>query len=274
MTSDTPSMRCPSCGYEQPRVDTCVRCGIVVGKYRGRPAPAAERLPASRAAAEKPFFGPWILVFALAVAAAGVFEARAKRSRATAPEPSRPSRAAPERPPAEARPEPPSPPAFSDPRPRESEPAPAPVPASEDPVAAPAAAEAPPVSYGGSTFVSWYEGASGYGDAEHEQRRKGTAMAVLFYTDWCGYCRRMDQDILSSPEVASYLGGMAASVKINPERGAGEAALANRYGVHGYPAFFIVAPGGSSRKVHPFRKSGDRVVQMTPAEFVSACRGG
>ncbi len=113
------------------------------------------------------------------------------------------------------------------------------------------------------TFANWLNGADGY---EHAvDRRRGTSDAVLlyFYTDWCPHCRRFDQQIAPSPEMAEYM-HHAIAVRINPEKGTGEEALAKRYGVTGYPTLLILPPGTEqTQKVTAYRTS--------PAEFVEAC---
>lgn len=48
-------------------------------------------------------------------------------------------------------------------------------------------------------------------------------MPVYFHTDWCGWCQKMDSEILSASETNSYLDGIT-KVRIKPERGQEEAA--------------------------------------------------
>jgi hypothetical protein len=78
----------------------------------------------------------------------------------------------------------------------------------------------------------------------------------------------MESEIFSASETSDYFDRLS-KVRINPEHGTEEAALARELGAHGYPTFLIFAPtGGGGRRVHPFSRGGT----MTPAEFVSACR--
>jgi thiol:disulfide interchange protein len=116
---------------------------------------------------------------------------------------------------------------------------------------------------------SWYAGAGGYERAVAEQRASGAPMAVYFYVDWCPYCARMGREILPAREVRQFLDGVV-KVRVNPESGAAEAALAEEFGVRGFPSFFVVPQvGGVDRaKVHPFKRDGD----LTPSEFVEECR--
>jgi len=119
---------------------------------------------------------------------------------------------------------------------------------------------------------AWYEGASGYAEAEREHRLRGTSMVVYFYTDWCGYCKRMDSGILSTTEASVFL-DRTLKVKVNPEQGSAEQALASSYGVRGYPSFFVVSAKGPPSRVHPFqRDASGQWIEMTPGEFVAECR--
>ena len=114
----------------------------------------------------------------------------------------------------------------------------------------------------------WLYGSAGYARALELQREMKVPLVVYFYTDWCPYCRVLDNDYLSSAPVQEYLKGVV-KVRINPEQGPAEEAIAKQYRVTGYPAFFIVKTlSASPRKVHPFRRGGKN---LTPAEFANAC---
>jgi hypothetical protein len=77
----------------------------------------------------------------------------------------------------------------------------------------------------------------------------------------------LDSDYLTAAPVREYLRGVV-KVRINPEQGPAEEAIAKQYGVTGYPAFFVMrTPTSPPRKVHPFRRGKD----LTPAEFANAC---
>ncbi|HKV09506.1 MAG TPA: thioredoxin family protein, partial [Thermoanaerobaculia bacterium] len=117
----------------------------------------------------------------------------------------------------------------------------------------------------------WYEGATGYQKAMREAREDGTPVAVYFYTDWCGYCQQLDQELLSTPGVQEpfrYL----VKVKINPEMGSAEQELAERYKVEGYPSFFILPSADDrARKVSGMVADGDGWRWRTPEDFVAVC---
>lgn len=64
---------------------------------------------------------------------------------------------------------------------------------------------------------------------------------LYFYTDWCGYCRKLEKDTFSNQAVANYINDHFIPVRINSER---MPKIAARYGVQGYPDLrFLTAKG-------------------------------
>lgn len=98
------------------------------------------------------------------------------------------------------------------------------------------AAPASPSS--GLPTQSWYEGADGMERAIAEARQHEKPLIVYFRTDWCGYCRQFENELLATEEVEIFM-NKVVRVTINPETGPREADLANMYGVQGFPAIFV-----------------------------------
>jgi thiol:disulfide interchange protein len=93
-------------------------------------------------------------------------------------------------------------------------------------------------------------------------------MVVYFYTDWCSYCRTLDEQYLSAPSVRRVLERTVA-VRINPESGPAERQIAARYGVDGYPTFLVINnESAQPRELQPFRKGGNH---LTPQQFAQDC---
>ena len=112
-------------------------------------------------------------------------------------------------------------------------------------------------------FANWLSGADGFERGMDHRRGTTDAMLLYFYTDWCPHCRRFNQDIAASPDMQEYV-RHAIAVRINPETGTREQALAKRYGVTGYPTLLVLPPGTEhTEKMSAYRAS--------PAEFVAAC---
>ncbi|MEW6731063.1 MAG: thioredoxin family protein [Acidobacteriota bacterium] len=120
--------------------------------------------------------------------------------------------------------------------------------------------------------VDWLVGADGYTKAVEQHRNTGKPIALYFYTDWCGYCRRFSSSLLTTTEVQDYMKNVI-KIKINPEAGQKERAISNQYGVMGYPTFLIVSNKLSQiERVHPFYRRNGVAFTMKPAEFILACK--
>ena len=119
------------------------------------------------------------------------------------------------------------------------------------------------VAHSDDIFANWLSGADGFERAMDRRQGTSDAMLLYFYTDWCPHCRRFNQDIAASPDMQEYV-RHAIAVRINPETGTREQALAKRYGVTGYPTLLVLPPGTE----HTEKMSAYRAL---PAEFVAAC---
>ncbi len=93
-----------------------------------------------------------------------------------------------------------------------------------------------------------------------EQNKK---VFVDAYTDWCGWCKVMDQKTFSRPEVGEFAQSRFISTKINMEEGFG-VKLAMKYRVTSYPQYLIFDSEGHLES----RLSGF----MEPVEFIESVK--
>ena len=68
-------------------------------------------------------------------------------------------------------------------------------------------------------------------------------VVVDVYTDWCGWCKRMDQDIYGDPQVAA-LGREAVFLKLNAEDQSEGQRFAREHRVNGFPTTIIIDSSG------------------------------
>lgn len=61
--------------------------------------------------------------------------------------------------------------------------------------------------------LTWHDWNSGYELA----KKTGKIALIDAYTDWCGWCKRMDRDTYSNPEVIAILNQYFVPIKFNPE---------------------------------------------------------
>lgn len=74
-------------------------------------------------------------------------------------------------------------------------------------------------------------------------RAEGKLIVADVYTDWCGWCKRMDKTIYSDPAIVA-LSRQQVFVKVNAEdRGEGQR-FAQQMGVHGYPTTIVLDAQG------------------------------
>ena len=88
----------------------------------------------------------------------------------------------------------------------------------------------------------WY---TDFKAAQEQARKLNRPMVVHFYTTWCGPCKRMDREVLNTPEVRHLLQNQVIGVKVDGDH---NAALRAHYNVTAYPTDLVLAPDG--RKLH------------------------
>jgi thiol:disulfide interchange protein len=73
---------------------------------------------------------------------------------------------------------------------------------------------------------------------------------VKTYTEWCGWCKRMDSNTLGDAEVIAYLNANFVTLKIDAEKGEGPA-FSEKYDAKRYPTILFFNPKGDV--IHSFR---------------------
>ncbi|MBK8598633.1 MAG: thioredoxin family protein [Holophagales bacterium] len=89
----------------------------------------------------------------------------------------------------------------------------------------------------GITFAS-----GTFDEALARARSEKKLLLVDVYTDWCGWCKKLDREVFSDARVAEAARNLVA-VRVNAEKG-GEK-VAERYDVQGYPVVLFVDGSGT-----------------------------
>ncbi len=98
----------------------------------------------------------------------------------------------------------------------------------------------------GPAWRSWDDGL-------REAGTSGRLVLVDVYTDWCGWCRRMDQDVYARADVQQYLARKFVMVKLDAESGATahyegrtytSRTLAARFGATSFPTTMFLNANG------------------------------
>ena len=103
---------------------------------------------------------------------------------------------------------------------------------------------------GDKSKLQWYSFEQGVAEAKKANKK----MLVDVYTDWCGWCKKMDSDTYTNAGVASYLRDKYILVKLNAESSTKqnyngkeytERELAGEFGVSGYPTTLFFKSDGT-----------------------------
>jgi len=104
------------------------------------------------------------------------------------------------------------------------------------------------------TEISWFHE---FEMGQVKAQNLGQDMVVDFYTDWCKWCKIMDDSVFVDPNVIQLSAEMVFA-KINAEE---DTVTAKKYGVSGYPTIVLMKPDGEEI---------DRIYGYMPApEFVN-----
>lgn len=68
---------------------------------------------------------------------------------------------------------------------------------------------------------------------------------IDFYTDWCGYCKQMDEETFTDPSVKEKFAQKYVLVKINGDQNPD---LVSDYKIYGYPTLVILDSNGNEVK--------------------------
>jgi len=126
-------------------------------------------------------------------------------------------------------------------------------------------------SVGEYTSANWYRNYNGYQDAQKVSDDNKVPMFIYVYTDWCKYCKKFNQELLTNDKIIDSLSKFV-KVKVNPEKGELEKSLAVKWKSRGYPAILINSDSNSNnpkriRAPYTRQSSGWRL--MSPQEFIS-----
>lgn len=79
-----------------------------------------------------------------------------------------------------------------------------------------------------------------YKDAVAQAKQSNKLIMIDFYTDWCGWCKKLDSDTYTDPKVVALAKDQFVSIKLDAENDG--AAQAARYAVTGFPTILFLDP--------------------------------
>jgi len=83
---------------------------------------------------------------------------------------------------------------------------------------------------------------SNYTDASNEAKSTGKPIYIFFYSNTCGWCKRMLKYVFTDPEVISFINENFIAVKVNKDS---DPQLAQKYRITGVPYHVVETPNGT-----------------------------
>jgi thioredoxin-related protein len=106
------------------------------------------------------------------------------------------------------------------------------------------------------TSLAWYN----FNDGLAEAKKTNKKVLIDVYTDWCGWCKKMDSQTYANKLVADYLKRQYVIIKLNAESNKQvryknqtytEREIAAAFGINGYPATLFLKPDGEPITIYP-----------------------
>lgn len=107
-----------------------------------------------------------------------------------------------------------------------------------------------------SSPVNWK---TSYGDGLTSSGKDGKNLFLMFYTNWCGYCRKMDKETFSNQNVADLINQNFTPVRINCDK---EEKTCATYSVNGYPTIAFADSKGKLLRMAPGFLPPDRMLPV------------
>jgi thioredoxin-related protein len=80
-------------------------------------------------------------------------------------------------------------------------------------------------------------------DAKKQALKENKLIFIDAYTDWCGWCKKMDKETFADTNVAKFMNTRFISLKLNMEQGFGKR-LAMKFHVRSFPTYLVCSPEG------------------------------
>ncbi|HEX8834186.1 MAG TPA: thioredoxin fold domain-containing protein [Abditibacteriaceae bacterium] len=90
---------------------------------------------------------------------------------------------------------------------------------------------------GSHASIAW---TGSFEDAMKKARATGKPIMLGFYTDWCGWCKKLEKDVYTAPAVVEESRNFI-NVKVNAEK---RSDIAQQYGVSGFPTILWIKSDG------------------------------
>lgn len=93
------------------------------------------------------------------------------------------------------------------------------------------------------TELNYFKGT--FSEALTESSKQNKPVFMDAYTNWCGWCKKLDRTTFADKEVSDYLNQNFIVLKVNMEEGEGFD-LADKYGINSFPTLLFIDEKGKA----------------------------
>jgi thioredoxin-related protein len=113
--------------------------------------------------------------------------------------------------------------------------------------------------------ITWYK----YDEGVKQAAKLNRLILIDFYTDWCGWCKKMDKTTFTDQAVVEYINKNFIAIKVNAESNASLSSpdglnsgvkVARSFGVNSYPQYWFVESNGKKIDKLPGYAPPDRFI--------------
>ena len=105
--------------------------------------------------------------------------------------------------------------------------------------------------------IDWTEYESALSKAKEQDKKS----FLYFYTDWCSYCKKVENVLFKDADVVEYLNENFVSTAVNV-KGDESKSIAKDYGVSGFPTFWFLEEDSSRLNYLPGYIEKDKFLQI------------
>ena len=103
--------------------------------------------------------------------------------------------------------------------------------------------------------------------AQAKATKENKIVMIDVYTEWCGWCKKLDADVYSRKDVADAVSKGFVALKVNPEKNAANKKFVDQFKVDGFPAIiFLNAKGKEIHRIRGYVPAPDFLKELKTAQ--------
>lgn len=105
----------------------------------------------------------------------------------------------------------------------------------------------------------------------HMAKNSQKLVLIDVYTDWCGWCKRLDRDVYANARIAQFIDSQFVPMKMNAEDNGEGQAFAKKHEIRGYPCTIVLDSDGHVKGMfYGYRKPNEFPAELAKAAGIQA----